>query len=111
MAAHEFGILDTPPLPGQRFDAYEPERYGCIRVDDDCVGPLLSAFSALDTYAHTLDAPWKGLVYCGITLLPPSSLQGFQEILTQARDRRLTPLWLLAERALSEWKYLIHFGL
>ena len=111
MAFHEFGILDTAPLPGQRFDAYEPERCGCIRIGDESIEPLLNPLAVLDTYAHTLDVPWKGLVYCGITLLPPSSLERFQEILSQTHDRRLTPLWLLAERALAEKKFLIHFGI
>ena len=41
MAKHEFGILPRDPRLGERYDAYEPERYGCVSVDDAWLEPLL----------------------------------------------------------------------
>ena len=40
MAVHAFGILPRSPVPGERYDTYEPERYGCVAVDDQWVEPL-----------------------------------------------------------------------
>ena len=37
MASYEFGVMDPGPLPGVRYDAYEPEKYRCIPVRDDLI--------------------------------------------------------------------------
>ena len=29
MPKHEFGIMQTEPERGKRYDAYEPDRYNC----------------------------------------------------------------------------------
>ena len=57
MLCHEFGVMGQAPRSGERFDSYEPERYGCIRVPDDDLQPLLEAFRLGRTYWHTLDRP------------------------------------------------------
>lgn len=41
MAKHEFGIMNVNPKPNKRYDSYEPEKYDCISVHDDYIGPLL----------------------------------------------------------------------
>ena len=33
MDCHEFGVMERAPRPGERYDCYEPEKYGCVRVD------------------------------------------------------------------------------
>ncbi len=33
MAKHEFGIFETEPEPGKRYDEYSPEKYDCIAWD------------------------------------------------------------------------------
>ncbi|MDY4105748.1 MAG: hypothetical protein SOY37_09230 [Oscillospiraceae bacterium] len=81
MASYEFGVMDPGPLPGVRYDAYEPEKYRCIPVRDDLIDPLLEAFSAFDTCYHTLSVPGTGLSWAGITLIPPDSLPGFLSVL------------------------------
>ena len=73
MVVHEFGILPRDPVPGERYD-YEPERYGCVAVDDAWVEPLAAKLTELPAYWHTLDQPGRGLAYCGITLIPPASI-------------------------------------
>ena len=40
MATHEFGLLPEAPVPGRRYDDYEPEKYHCISVDDVWIEPL-----------------------------------------------------------------------
>ncbi|HYE10263.1 MAG TPA: hypothetical protein VEF53_08785 [Patescibacteria group bacterium] len=41
MAKHEFGIFETEPEPGKRYDEYSPEKYDCITIHDDYIEPLL----------------------------------------------------------------------
>ncbi len=44
MAKHEFGIMQTSPKAGRRYDNYEPQKYNCISVEGaplrDIVGRL-----------------------------------------------------------------------
>ena len=68
MAKHEFGIMERAPSPGERYDTYEPERYGCISVPDEDLEGLFADLR-INVYWHTLDRPEKGLAYCGITLI------------------------------------------
>ena len=109
MAKHEFGIMEIAPIHGQRYDEYEPQKYNCIVVDDIFLENNLGLFSDIDTYSHTLDVPIKGLAYCGVTLLPPTSLNAFiskingLEGLQELRD--------LLCKAHEKKKYVIHFGL
>ena len=77
MAKHEFGIMPEAPRRGERYDRYEPEKYACISVDDDYVEAITERLTAIDFYWHTLSVKGKGLAYCGITLIPPSSLYAF----------------------------------
>ena len=37
MAKHEFGIMESAPVSGKRYDEYEPKKYNCISVDDDYI--------------------------------------------------------------------------
>ncbi len=104
MAKHEFGIMETAPLPHVRYDEYEPEKYNCISVDDDYIEPLDKRFTD-ETYWHTLDVKGKGLAYCGITIIPPSAIDSLIA-LTDCRE-----LVSLLKRAKSENKFVIHFGL
>ena len=34
MSKHEFGIMESAPISGQRYDKYEPKKYNCISIDD-----------------------------------------------------------------------------
>ena len=71
MAKHEFGIMNVSPKPHERYDSYEPEKYNCISVHDDCIEPLLDKLEQIESYWHTLERPGKGLACYGITLIPP----------------------------------------
>ena len=109
MAKHEFGILPRDPLPGERYDSYTPERYHCIAVDDAWIEPLSDRLADVPMYCHTLDRPETGLVYCGVTLIPPASLPAVLDALDGGAE--LAPLRALLERARAEGRFVIHYGL
>lgn len=81
MAKHEFGIMMDAPQPGKRYDEYEPWKYDCISVDDDYVEGIAEKLGFIDFYWHTLSIKEKGLAYCGVSLVPPSSLKAFIDVI------------------------------
>ncbi len=109
MAKHEFGIMDIPPKSNERYDSYDPEGYHCISVPDDCIEPLLDKLTHIGSYWHTLRQPGKGLAYYGITLIPPSSMRQFIELLEGASGT--DGLRDLLLKAKEEEKFVIHFGI
>ena len=109
MPRHEFGIMPAPPGPGTRYDEYEPERYGCIPVEDDDLLPRLPRLDGLACFWHTPDRPGRGLAYCGVTLIPPEALAEFADALEG--EPKLSALAALLDRARREGRYVIHFGL
>ncbi len=109
MAKHEFGIMQNAPAQGKRYDEYEPHKYNCISVDDDYVEIMDADLNNVDFYWHTLDVPAKGLAYCGVTLIPPSSIQPFIDVIKDISP--LSDLRELSEKALKENRWMIHFGL
>lgn len=109
MAVHQFGIMERRPLPGERYDTYEPAKHRLIRVDDEWIEPILRELDAVPCFCHTLDIPCQGLVYTGITLIPPASMDtiaGILPVLPAFEDLRV--LLLQAKR---EEKFVIHYGL
>ena len=109
MAKHEFGIMQHAPQPKERYDAYEPQKYNCIAVDDDDIEKIDICLNCVDFYWHTLDVPAKGIAYTGVTLIPPASLQSFMDVIEKMTE--LKELKDLLEKARSENKWVIHFGL
>ena len=109
MPVHEFGIMQESPQRGIRYDAYEPERFQCISVDDADILPLLKKLNAVKCFWHTPDRPECGLAYYGITLIPPESLDAVMEIVWG--NQKLSALLALLTKAQKENKYVIHFGI
>ena len=64
---------------------------------------------SVDFYWHTLSVKGKGLSYCGITLIPPSSLKAFIDAITD--NSELSKLKELLEKAMDSNKWVIHYGL
>ncbi len=108
MPKHEFGIMKKAPKPGVRYDKYEPEKYNCIAVDDEMIEAISERVSDVDTFWHTVDIPAKGLDYCGITLIPPKSLDTLIAV-TDGIDK-LSGLCELLRKAKKHNQYVIHFG-
>lgn len=109
MAKHEFGIMERDPQPGERYDDYEPEKYRCVTVDDQYLEDILEDFLGIPFYWHTVDRPGNCLDYCGITLIPPSSIPLFLGALEGKEGfSALRPLLRQAE---ERGKFVIHFGI
>ncbi len=108
MAKHEFGIMKRAPSPGERYDTYEPERYGCISVPDEDLEGLFADLR-INVYWHTLDRLEKGLAYCGITLIPPDAVPSILADIDGVE--KLTPLKSLLLQARDENRFVIHYGL
>lgn len=109
MPRHEFGIMQSEPIKGIRFDIYEPEKYNCISINDEFIEPLLAELLNIDFYWHTIDVPGKGLEYFGITLIPPESLDSLMNVIFNIAD--LSLLKELLMKAKADNKFVIHFGI
>ena len=108
MAKHEFGIMESAPVNGKRYDEYEPKKYNCISVDDDYIKGI-DQLLIFDSFCHTIDIPMKGLNYIGITLIPPKSLDAFLSVIGDGSE--YADLRKLLIDAMSRNKYVIHYGL
>ncbi len=111
MAKHEFGIMKNEPMSKERFDEYEPHKYNCIKIDDAFIEPILINLQSIDCYWHTLQIAGKGLAYCGITLIPPESMDTLTNILSVQNKIEHIDLISLVNKAKEENKYIIHFGI
>ena len=112
MCAHDFGIL--PQVDSQRDygDRYEPQRYECIKVEDDLLLEVAERLQEkLETYWHTMSRPAHGLAWYGVTLIPPRSLLPMVRILKENGNPEFYPLTQLLERAAAEGKTVIHYGI
>lgn len=107
---HEFGIIDD--IADNSYESYTPEKYQCIYVDDEVVSTLMEPLAIMKTYFHTLDRPEYGLAYHGITLIPPTSLATFLEVVLRAKPHDdLNALGDKIMQAKREQKYMIHYGI
>lgn len=109
MPKHEYAIMDVTPKRGERYDCYEPEKYNLIVVDDKYLENILEEFNGIKIYWHSLDAPRKGISYCGINLIPPESMDEYISVIS-GRDG-FSELVRLLEKAKRENKFVIHYGL
>ncbi|SMB80654.1 hypothetical protein SAMN00017405_1970 [Desulfonispora thiosulfatigenes DSM 11270] len=111
MANHEFGIMETDPKKNQRFDEYDPEKYKLIKINDDFIEPLLPEFKNIPCYWHTLKRPEMNLAYCGITLIPPDSMEDFISIFNRHYVEEYKDIIILFTEARIKNKYIIHYGI
>lgn len=109
MAVHEFGILEEAPLHGERFDANAPQKRGCIAVDNGYLENEIQRFMNIDTFCHGIDIPYKGLVFSGITIIPPESLDEFLSATNCLEG--MDALRMLIKRAKEQKRYMIHYGI
>lgn len=111
VAKHEFGIMQKEPSVNERYDTYQPQEYNCVAVDDDFIEPIILDLQGINCYWHTLQRAEKGLAYCGITLIPPKSMEEFISILLYQNKRELASLIELANQAKDKGKHIIHYGI
>lgn len=111
MAYHEFGIMEYSPKKYQRFDEYEPKKFELVKINDDFIEPLLQSFDGIRCYWHTLECPEINLAYCGITLIPPKSINTFIFVFSKYDKEPYNKIIELFKEAKIRGKYIIHYGI
>ncbi|MBQ3490050.1 MAG: hypothetical protein IJA86_05640 [Clostridia bacterium] len=117
MIKAEFGIIENFNENGD-YTEYCPEKYHCVAIDDDrYLNDWWKALSQIDTfnvYAKGILQPQKALSRWGITVIPPSSLPALLDIVLSdkrsKKDKRLIVFAGLIHQAITENKYMIHYG-
>ncbi|MGG0668319.1 short-chain dehydrogenase [Lederbergia citrisecunda] len=111
---HEFGIIDHLDAT-YNYEEYNPQKFNCISVDDDIINSIYVHLSVMKTYFHSLNRPENGLAYCGITIIPPDSLQLFYVIVTTSKffkeSGELAELAFIISQAIEKKKWMIHYGI
>jgi hypothetical protein len=112
--SHEFGIINNIDK-NKDYSDYCPQNYNCISIDDDIILSFIGKLDIMQTYYHNINRPDYGLAYYGVTLIPPSSLDYFQDVLLNEKGNKhsseLNQLITLITIAIGENKYLIHYGI
>lgn len=111
MATHEFGIMEDSPKKNVRYDEYEPEKYNAIKIHDDYLEDLLPQFESIPCYWHTLEKSGNNLDYCGVTLIPPTSVDAFVAVFSKQDMEEYQELISLFQEAKRKNKFIIHYGL
>lgn len=115
---HEFGIINN--IKDYKEDEYTPEKFNCISVDGDFIDEIYNKgfkdkIDELETFAHNINRPYKGLAYYGTTLIPPASLNDFLQIISDENikynSKELTKLTNKILEAIKENKWIIHYGI
>lgn len=115
---HEFGIVDC--IEENKEYTYEPEKYNCISIDGELIDEIYhkgfgNKMKELNTFADNTNRPYKDLAYYGITLIPPSSLQHFQDIIISEnviyKSQEFQALIEMITVAIKEGRWLIHYGI
>ena len=114
---HEFGIIDC--IEEYRENEHKPEKYNCISIDGDLIDEIYhkgfgDKMKKLETFAHNLNRPYKDLAYYGVTLIAPTSLKQFLNIINEenikCKSEEFDKLISIIVRAIEEEKYIIHYG-
>ncbi len=96
------------------YSNYEPEKYHCVAIEDDFLDDWWDNLALIKTYLHRYSRPEFALARFGVTLIPPESLESLYDIV--ASDHRsksakeLIDLMILIRQAISDNKYVIHYG-
>lgn len=111
MAKHEFGIMNENPIKSKRYDEYEPKKYELISIDDNYIEYLLAQFNNIPCFWHCLQISQFNLAYCGITLIPPTSLKNFVCVFKSQQSCVFNEVITLFEKAEKNNKFIIHYGI
>jgi len=110
VAKYEFGIMESRPQAGRRYDDYDPWNYPRLAViSDDALDLVLPRLGDLPCYWHTLDWAARGIAETGINLIPPESLP--QMLREFPAEEEFLSLAALLSAAAEEGKFVILFGL
>lgn len=110
----QFGIIDEFEKDKDYSSSYELKKYNCVAINDDILNNWWSKLILIKTYFHSYNRPDFALARWGVTLIPPESLEDFYSIVsTDMRSKSskdLIDLMILLRKAISENKYVIHYG-
>lgn len=114
MPVAEFGIIENFEKNKDYSKEYNPKKYRCVAIDDDILNRWWEDLTLIKTYFHSYNSPNFALDRWGITLIPPESLENFYDIIAKDRysksSKELIDLIILVRKAISEEKYIIHYG-
>lgn len=114
MKKHSFAILENFDKT-KEYSLADLDNLSHIKVDDTLVAPLNTYIKNMKTYHISFDNPSKNLNYKGITIIPPSSLMFFYDIVTTLnqfkKSKELTALQGIIIDSKRYEKPLIHFGI
>ncbi len=105
---HQFGIIDSFSERLEDYIEYEPEKYNCISVEDDCFLSVCSKLKNLKTINPSTEEFTTDLCWYGITIIPYTSLEEFISVLEN--DDIFSELIFLLKKAYDNKKYVIHYG-
>jgi len=109
----EFGIIDEFEKD-KDYSCYEPQKYNCIAIDDDILNDWWNELTLIKTYFHCYNRPNFALARWGVTLIPPESIAAFYNIVSTDKSskpsKELIDLMVLLRKAISQNKYVIHYG-
>jgi hypothetical protein len=110
----QFGIIDVFEKDKDYSLDYEPQKYNCVAIEDDILNDWWNELILIKTYFHCFSRPDFGLARWGVTLIPPESLEAFYNIVSKYKksksSNQLIDLITLLSKAISENKYVIHYG-
>jgi hypothetical protein len=110
----EFGIIDEFKKDKDYSVEYEPQKYNCIAIDDNILNDWWTELILIKTYFNSYSRPNFALARWGVTLIPPESLEDFYNIVSKDKrsksSKELIDLMILLRKAISENKFIIHYG-
>ncbi|MFT8349136.1 hypothetical protein [Clostridium saccharoperbutylacetonicum] len=110
----EFGIVDEFEKDKDYSVEYKPQKYNCIAIDDNILNDWWTKLILIKTYFNNYFRPNFALAKWGVTLIPPQSLEDFYKIVSKDKRsksaKELVDLMILLRKAISENKFIIHYG-
>lgn len=110
----QFGIIEEFEKDKDYSSDYEPQNYNCVDIDDDILNNWWKELTLIKTYFHCYSRPEFGLARWGVTLILPELLEAFYNIVSKDKKAKsseeLIDLMILLRKAISENKYVIHYG-
>lgn len=112
MPCHEFGIIDTISKKLKKYTKYEPKKYNCISIDDECfTEEIAEKLSNIEMINPCLNEICHNLCYYGITIIPTESLESFKNVIYNEDKSAFEELVILTQKAINENKNIIHYGI
>ena len=115
MSYAKFGIIENFDKNKNYGKEYTPHEYNCITIYDDIIDAWWKRLSIMKSYFHCYDRPEFALARYGVTLIPPESLDLFDDIILTNTPKKfyhqIPPLSDLIQRAKRENKFIIHYGI